>query len=63
MNVFEYAIARCAGVLEQTHPDLLTKEDRWLMAELAPSVRNYRQREELRAAAKRDRALTAGAAR
>jgi hypothetical protein len=60
MNVFEYAIARCAGMLEQKTPDLLTKQERWLMEELAPTVKGYRQREELRAAAKADRAMTGG---
>lgn len=63
MNWIEFAIARCAGILEQTHPGLLTKEERWLMEELAPTVRTYRQREELRAAAKAERVMTSGAAR
>lgn len=57
MTWIEFAIARCAGALEQKDPDLLTKQDRWPMEELAPTVRNYRQREELRAAAKAQRGV------
>jgi hypothetical protein len=63
MNWIEFAIARCAGALEQKDPGLLTKQERWLLEELTPSVRNYRQREELLTAAKAERAMAAGAAR
>jgi hypothetical protein len=51
VNVFEYAIARCAHAIEQKDPALRTKEERHLLWRLAPLVESYRKREEERRAA------------